>query len=217
MLSIFVSSKDPELVSLFNLPRGRASYVNGQRIGATSNSENEVLCYTIDPEGYINYPLFGELYVAGKTKFEVSEMIRERILASDMVKDPIVTVEFANLTFSTLGAVASPGQYEITKDKTTIFDALSLSGDLLIDALRDKVFVTRHEGGEIKTYQLDLTSTDIYQSPAFYIQQNDMIYVEPNKKLANQSTVNGNTLRTPSFWMSFASFILTITLLLTAN
>lgn len=218
MVSIFVSSKNPELAAVFNLPGARASTISGEQIGSTSSSsQNEVLCYTVDPTGEIDYPVFGKLHIAGMTKFEISEMIKTKILKSDMIKDPIVTVEFANLTFSTLGAVSSPGQYEITKDKTTILEALSMSGDLLITGVRDKVFLTRNDGGKLKTYQLDLRSTDIYNSPAFYIQQNDVIYVEPNKQLANQSTVNGNTLSTPSFWMSFTSFILTLTLLFTAN
>ncbi len=215
MVSIVVSSKNPELASVFNLRSYNPTSVTGENLSTTNSggSQNEVMCYTVDPQGEIDYPVFGKLHIAGMTKFEISDMIKNKILKSDMIKDPIVTVEFANLTFSTLGEVGSPGQYEITKDKTTILEALSMSGDLAISGVRDRVFVTRNDGGKLKTYQLDLTTTDIYSSPAFYVQQNDLIYVEPNKQRANQSTVNANTLSTPSFWMSLTSFVLTLTLL----
>ena len=211
-ISIFVSSKNPELASVFNLPRVQQSIGNSSSNSASSG-ENGVLGYIVDLKGYIDFPVLGKLQVEGLTKLELTEVIKHKILNSDMIKDPIVTVEFSNLTFSTMGEVVKPGSYNITKDKITILEALSMSGDLTINGVRDKVFITRKLDDKVITYQLDLKSTSIYQSPAYYVQQNDMIYVEPNKTRSNQSTVNGNTVRSASFWMSLTSLLTTLTLI----
>lgn len=213
-ISIVVSSKNPELASVFNLRGMSAVTASGQQVGYDfSSSQYETLCYTVNPNGDIDYPIFGELHVGGMTRFEVSDMIKKKILESGMIKDPIVTIQFVNLTFSVLGEVGSPGQYEISKDRITILEALSMAKDLAINGVRDRVFLTRNDEGKMTTYSLDMKSTDIYKSPAFYVQQGDVIYVEPNKQRANQSTVSANTLISPSFWMSFASFVLTLTVL----
>ncbi|MFI3268488.1 MAG: polysaccharide biosynthesis/export family protein [Rikenellaceae bacterium] len=211
-ISIFVSSKSPELASIFNLARVQSS-IGGSSSSNETNSQNGSLSYTVDKDGNIDFPVLGEIYVEGLTKSDVVKEIKRRILESEMLKDPIVTVDFANLTFSTIGEVASPGVYNITKDQTTIIDALSMSGDMTIYGLRDRVFVTRKTGDKLITYRLDLTSKDIYQSPAYYVQQNDVIYVEPNKVRSNQASTNGGTVRTVSFWMSLASFLTTLTLI----
>lgn len=202
IVTIQVASRKPELASIFNL----SSTSRG-------GSNNTVIGYTVDPKGYINFPVLGKISVQGFTKIELAENIRQRIIESKLIDDPIVNVEYQNLTFSTIGEVSRPGNYNITKEKTTIFEALSLSGDLTINGVRDRVFLTRRIDNALVSYQVDLRSKDIYQSPAFYIQQNDMIYVEPNKIRANQSTTNGNTVRTASFWMTLASFITSMTLI----
>ncbi len=211
-ISVFVSSKNPELASIFNLPRVQQT-IGGSYSSSANSGVNGVLGYTIDLDGYINFPVLGKLRVDGLTKLELAEKIRLLILESDMIKDPIVTTEFSNLTFSTLGEVARPGNYSITKDQTTILEALSISGDLTINGVRNRVFLTRKLDDKLITYQLDLKSRSIYQSPAYYVQQNDLIYVEPNKTRANQSTVNGNTVRSASFWMSLTSLLTSLTLI----
>ncbi|MFR9556197.1 MAG: polysaccharide biosynthesis/export family protein [Rikenellaceae bacterium] len=219
MVSIVVSSKNPELASVFNMVAVSPVTASGEDVsnslnGSNVGSQNRVLCYTVDPDGEIEYPVLGKIKVAGFTQFELSAMIQQMIADSEMIKDPIVTVQFVNLSFSTLGEVNAPGNYIITKDKITIFEALSMSGDLTISGVRDNVSVIRNTNGVLKTYKLDLKSTDIYTSPAFYIHQNDVIYVEPNKYKANQSSVNASTFSSPTFWLSLMSFMLTITLLI---
>ena len=213
VVSIFVSSRKPELASVFNLPRVQQTIGNASSSSASSG-QNGTLNFTIRKDGTIDYPVLGELKVKGMTKEELSKCIKQKIIDSNLISDPIVTVEFSNLCFSTIGEVGSPGTYNITKDQTTILEALSMSGDLTINGVRDRVFLTRKDGDKVKTYQLDLKSKDIYQSPAYYIQQNDVIYVEPNKIRTNQSTVNGNTVRSASFWMSLTSLIATLTVLI---
>ncbi|MFI3281054.1 MAG: polysaccharide biosynthesis/export family protein [Rikenellaceae bacterium] len=205
VISISVSSKNPELAAVFNKQRAQQ--------GSTSSSQT-ILNYTIGNDGYIDFPLLGDIYVAGLTKSELEKKIKDEIISSDLVKDPVVTVEFMNLSFSALGEVASPGSYQIEKEQINIFEALSIAGDLTIYGVRDRVFLTRQIDNKLITYNLDLKSADIYKSPAFYICQNDVIYVEPSKIRANQSTVNGNTVRSASFWMSLASFVTTIVVLI---
>ena len=127
-----------------------------------------------------------------------------------------MTVEFMNLCVSVLGEVNSPGRYGIDRDKTTIIDALSMAGDLTINGNRNNVTVLRQDGDVQRVYAIDLTSgRDIYSSPAYYLQQNDVIYVEPNEMRARQSTVNGNTIRSASFWISITSLVMSIVVLAT--
>ena len=145
------------------------------------------------------------------TRSEIAAFIKDTLMAGNYVNDPIVTVEFMNLQVSMLGEVARPGRYNITQDKITILDALCMAGDMSIFGKRDNVMVLRNENGVQKTYTLNLCSVDdVLSSPVYYLQQNDVVYVEPNAMRTRQSTVNGNNLRSASFWMSMASVLTTI-------
>ena len=125
-----------------------------------------------------------------------------------LVKDPVVTVEFLNLYISVMGEVNNPGQFSIDRDRLTVLDALSMAGDLTIYGNRSKVMVLRQEGDVQRVYGINLTSGEhVYTSPAYYLQQNDVVYVEPNNMKARQSTVNGNNVRSTSFWISLASLL----------
>ncbi|MFI3315311.1 MAG: polysaccharide biosynthesis/export family protein [Rikenellaceae bacterium] len=210
-ISIYVSSTTPSLAAIFNLSRSQLS-ANGTT--SSYSGQNNSLCYTVDSNGEIDFPIFGKIKVAGMTKQDIIADIKERIVSSGMLNDPIVTVEFDNLKFSTIGEFNSPGSYEILNEKTSILEAISMSGDLTINGMRDRVFLMRTESGKLITYQLDLKSKDIFSSPAYYIQQNDVIYVEPNTVKTNQSTVNGNTVKSTSFWISIASFMTTLIVLI---
>ncbi|MFI3289738.1 MAG: polysaccharide biosynthesis/export family protein [Rikenellaceae bacterium] len=212
VLSIVVSSKNPELAALFNLPKVQQIAGSGNST-LSSVTTTELSGYAIDSQGYINFPVVGKIYIMGQTKEEIAETIKDELISNDLIKDPIVTVNFINLTFSVLGEVSKPGQYNLEKNKTTLLEALSMAGDLTIYGQRDKVFLTRDINDRKITYQLDMRSQDIYKSPAYYVQQNDLIYVEPNKVKANQSTVNGNTVQSTSFWISIASLLTTISLI----
>lgn len=208
-ISIIVNSKDPELAALFNLP-----YISNQ-IGSTrsssQNSNSQISGFTVDSEGYIDYPIIGKIYVNNMTREEIADYIKSELISRNLIKDPVVTVEFMNLTISILGEVKSPGRYNIDRDKITILEALSMAGDLTINGKRDNVQVLRNVDNKQVTYTLDLRSAqDIYSSPAYYLQQNDVIYVEPNSKRARESTVNGNNIRSASFWVSIASLTMTI-------
>ena len=120
-----------------------------------------------------------------------------------------------NLSFAVLGEVTRPGRFRIDRDGFTILDALSLAGDLTINGQRENVILIRHEGAGDRTYTLDLTDAGkLYSSPAYYLQQGDMIYVTPNDKRIRESTINGNNVRSTAFWFSAASLATSVILLI---
>ena len=212
-VSIVVTCKDPTLTSLFNLP-----YIS-QMIGSSSSSSSggqRMSGYLIDTEGFIDFPVAGKIKIAGHTREEVSEIVKNVLQDRNLVKDPVVTVEYMNLGVSVMGEVARPGRFALGQDGLTILDALAMAGDLTINGKRENVKVVREENGERKVYLLDLTrAEDVFRSPAFYVRQNDLVYVEPNKMRARQSTVNGNNVLSAPFWISVASLAATITVMVT--
>jgi polysaccharide export outer membrane protein len=210
-LSILVNSKDPLLVNLFNLP------VVSRQIGTASaqSTGHGLSGYTVNSKGYIDFPVLGEIYVREMSREGVATFIKEELKSRNLVNDPVVTVEFMNLSVSVIGEVNRPGRYYIDRDNMTLLDALSMAGDLTIYGKREKVQVQRNENGIQRTYEVNLCSAaQLYTSPVYYLQQNDVLYVEPNATRARQSTVNGNTVRSTSFWISLASLLTTITVLL---
>ena len=217
-ISVIVNGLDPQVSAMFNLPyfsrrMGETLSLTSSGNVGNSNSSNMISGYTVDSEGNIDFPVLGKINVLGKTRAETSEYIKQLLIESRQIKDPIVTVEFMNLGFSVLGEVARPGRYRIDRDEFTLFDAISLAGDMTINAERQNLMVVRDSGtDQEKVYTLDLTqSYTIYTSPAYYIQQGDLIYVTPNKKRMRESTVMGNSPLTPSFWLSLLSSITSIT------
>lgn len=212
-ISILVNTRNQEVTSMFNLP-----YITRQ-IGSTStNSYSQgVSGYTIDSEGYIDFPELGKIHIAGMTRNQVAEKIKQQLVETNLVQDAVVTVEFINLTYSVLGEVKTPNRYPINKDAVTIIDAISQAGDLTIQGQRTNIKVLRREeDGTQKTYFVNLCSLDeLQKSPVYYLKQNDVIYVEPNEMRARQSTVNGNNFRSSAFWISIASLLTSITSIVT--
>ena len=212
-ISIVVNSKDPLLMELFNLPT--VSRQVGSGSSSSSANSQGLSGYTVDKSGNIDFPVLGAVYVAGMTREEIAAYIKEELMEKNLVKDPIVTVEFQNLTVSVLGEVSNPGRYNIDKDRLSLLEAISMAGDLTVYGKRDNVMGQREENGKKVLYQVDLNSgLDLYASPVYYLQQNDIIYVEPNSMKARQATVNGNNIRSASFWLSLASLLVTVTVLI---
>lgn len=206
-LSILVNSQDLRLTNLFNLP------IVSQQVGQETsyNTNRGMSGYTVDSKGDIDFPVLGALHVQGMTREEVAAYIKKELQSHDLIKDPVVTAEFMNLTVSVMGEVSRPGRYNIDKDHLTILDALSQAGDLTIYGKREKVLVLRNENGTQRVYGVNLCSGNhVYSSPVYYLQQGDVVYVEPNDTKARQSTVNGNNVRSTSFWISLASLLTTI-------
>ena len=171
-----------------------------------------VSCYIIDQNGNIDFPVLGTLHIAGMTRNEVQTFVKNELISRNLVNDPVITVEYANLQYSVLGEVRAPGQYNINSDKVTLLEALSKAGDMTINGRRQNVMVLRADSlGNVMTYRVNMTSIDsVTNSPVYYLCQNDMIYVEPTKKRARESTANGNVFASPSFWISTASAVATL-------
>lgn len=219
-INIVVNSADPMLEQQFTLMASSTGNVLGSphtlRTTANRSSSNGmIIAYTVDQQGDINFPVLGKISVAGKTRAEVADYITRRLVSRDLVKDPIVTVEFVNLGVNVLGEVRNPGHQDITTDHYTVLDAIAHAGDLTINGQRQNVMVCRHEDGTDQTYIIDLTNRQkMLLSPGYYLQQNDVVVVTPNDKAKRGATLNGNTILTPSFWISVASLLATITALI---
>lgn len=207
MLSIVVSSKNPELVVMFNLPV--VSYQAGSEI-VSSSGYQRLMGYVVDNDGFIDFPILGRLKVSGLTRWELSEMIKDRLLSEGYLTDCVVTVEFMNFKVSVIGEVNSPGTYTIEGDKVTVLQAISLARDLTIFGQRENVTVIRERNNERVMYQINLCDVSMFNSPAYYLQQNDIVYVEPSEIKARQSTTDDKGLRMTSIFVSGGSLLVSI-------
>lgn len=214
-LLIIVSSRDPMITDMFNLPYITRQLGSSTITSGGYTSSQGMLTYSVDKEGDIDFPVIGEIHVAGLTRAECSEKIKNELIARGLVKDPTVTVDMLNSEFSVIGEVSQPGRFSLNRDDMTILEAISAARDLTIYGRRDNVKVVRTEpDGTQNTYVIDLTSMEnVAKSPAYYIQPNDVIYVEPNATRQRQSTVNGNNVLSTSFWLSLASLLTTVAVL----
>lgn len=186
---IKVTCSEPALLSIFaqDITMGTAGNTSSQNITSTGSMTN-AYGYTVSNEGFVVLPAVGRVSVAGLTSDEAARRIEESIIAANLIKDPEVTVRLLNARVAVLGAVKNPQVVNLTSERNTILDVLSRCGDIADTGLRKKITLYREENGERKKYYIDLTNTDIFQSPAYYVQQNDLIYVEPNKSQTVKSS-----------------------------
>lgn len=199
-LEITVSCKNPELAVPFNVAPGSVKVSESGRVDGKADGQY----YRVDNDGDINFPVLGELYVAGLTLSEVSEMIRNRIIEGNYIKDPIVTIEFKNFHYTVLGAANSNGNYTCDGDRVTILEAIAQAGDLASNADLGKIAVIREEGNSRIVHTVDIRKSDLFNSPAFYLAQNDIIYVRPKKP---KSEGKANFLQ----WLTVALSVVTAT------
>ena len=139
--------------------------------------KKRIIGYLDNTEGDIDLPILGKIHVSGMPRDQLSNYIKSRLISEDLIKDPIVTVQFLNFKISVMGEVARPGSFDITSDRITLLEALSKAGDLTIYGRRDRVAVLREEDGERTILYHDLRNSDIFKSPFYYLQQNDIVYV----------------------------------------
>ena len=207
MLSIVVSSRNPELVAMFNLPV--VSYMAGSEIVA-NGGQQRLMGYVVDNDGQIDFPVLGTINVAGLTRWELSELIKKRLLDDGLLTDAVVTVEFMNFKVSVIGEVNNPGTFTIEGDKVTVLQAISLARDLTIFGERENVTIIRERNGERTMYEINLCDVSMFDSPAYYLQQNDVVYVQPSKVKARQSTTDDKALRMTSIFVSGGSLLVSI-------
>ncbi len=201
-ISISVNTQDPALSALFNLSGG----------SSTSSGGSEMSSYTVDSYGDINFPVLGKLHVAGLNREQIAERITDKLIKDDLVKNPIVIVEFANTGIVILGEIKNPGRYEFNKDHFTILDAIAEGGDLTMNGMRENILVMRNIGdGKREAYRVNLLNAqELASSPVYYLQQDDLIYVEPNNKTKRNTTESGNSVFNPTFWLSMTTSLLSI-------
>ncbi|PVH25821.1 polysaccharide biosynthesis/export family protein [Sphingobacterium corticibacter] len=209
-LSITVSSKNPELAAPFNLdignygidPDGQANIRGGQ-------SNNTFL---VDTDGRIDYPIIGSLSVEGLTIDGVRDLIWENLVSKKLIAEPIVKVELINVKITMMGEVRSVGILDIPDTRVTLLDALARSGGLTSNAVPSKVSVIREENGVRKMYMNDVESTNLFNSPTFFLQQNDIVYVHPKGPIP--SAREDNTIRYLGLFTGVASMIISILILI---
>lgn len=197
MLAISVSAADIKATEPFN--QQSVYQVNS---GVQNNPYAKV--YTVDENGYINYPLIGNVKVGGLTRTEAENELKAKI--SKYIVNPGVNINFTNFRISVLGEVAKPGNFTIPSERVSILDALGMAGDLTINGVRNNIMVIREQNGQKQTYNVDLTSKEILNSPVYYLAQNDVIYVEPNNAKISSSKFTPNY----SLWISVAGVIISV-------
>ena len=182
-LVITVSALDPEAVLPYNLPNVAYATPTSENIPTTPSFQY----YTVDANGDIEFPVLGKLHVVGLTQSEVIEMIKGRL--QGQLNNPIVTMRFLNAKVTVLGEVKNPGSYQLNNGGMTLLEALGAAGDLTQYGRRDNILITRENNGKLEFARLNLQSEDIFTSPYFYLQQNDVVYIEPNqaRTTSNQS------------------------------
>lgn len=182
-LVITVSALDPEAVLPYNLPNVAYATPTSENIPTTPSFQY----YTVDANGDIDFPVLGKLHVVGMTQSEVIDMIKGRL--QGQLNNPIVSMRFLNAKVTVLGEVKNPGSYPLNNGGMTLLEALGAAGDLTQYGRRDNILITRENNGKIEFARLNLQSEDIFTSPYFYLQQNDVVYIEPNqaRTTSNQS------------------------------
>lgn len=175
IVSIFVSAYDMEAVTPFNLSNGEGE--NAQAVD-----------YIVDKDGYIDYPVLGKIQLKGKTVSAAKDIFISKL--GKYLKDPIVNIRIKNYRVTVLGAVKNPGTYLISGERITILEAIGLAGDLDIKGIRDNVLVIRDVDGTKVSTRVNLKSKDFLHSPVYYLSQNDVVYVEPNKSAITASKID---------------------------
>lgn len=209
-LDIKVSCKNPELAVPFNAQMG--SYQISAD-GSVNSAGVEVNAgYRVDDEGNIVFPVLGKINVGGKTLKEVSEIIETMIEEGNYIKSPEVTIEFLNFKYTVLGAINSKGTYTVDGDKVTIIEAIAKAGDLAKNARLDRIAVIRMVDGKQEIFYNDIRTAEIFKSPTYFLQQNDIVYVEPKRKERNE-----NAWQTASFVVSLASLASSIMWVLSSS
>ena len=186
-LKIHVDSRTPQSTYPFNEETNRSVRMPNSR--QTVNAANKE-GFLVDQDGTIQYPVLGKIPAAGKTLDELARYIEGRLIEGRYVKDPTVTVSMPNFHVTVVGEVANPRMIQVEGNRITIFEAIAQCGDVTMDGLRDNVKVIRFEGDETIVGELDLTSKEAFDSPFYYLQQNDVVYVEPTPQKKKTSYRN---------------------------
>jgi len=193
LLMITVNTSTPEAALPFNLPLVPA----GESSRTYSGGNNTYLSYglsmqnyLVDAEGYLFFPVIGKIKVAGMTKTALTNYIKESVYPLYITEEPIVLIRFANFKVSVIGEVLRPGSFVIDNEKISLLEALALAGDMTIYGRRNSLLLIREQNGHRESIRIDMRDKNLVNSPYFYLQQNDVIYVEPNDPKARSSAIS---------------------------
>jgi polysaccharide export outer membrane protein len=189
LLTITVMSMDAEATKPFNLSTYGA---NQNSLNSSANSNTGPKGYLIDENGEIAFPVIGKLKLAGLNRTQAGDLIKEKL--KDYLKDPIVHIEIQNFNITILGDVNKPGNYTVNHERITLIEAIGMAGDLNISGLRKNVLVIRDNNGMKTETRVDLTNKELFNSPVFYLQQNDIVYVEQNRAKKNTAAINPTSI-----------------------
>ena len=204
LLSITVNTTDPKAATPFNLTV--QTPINAALTNISTTTQPTMQQYLVNNKGEIDFPVIGRLEVGGLTKNEAEDLIRER-LKPYLKESPIVTVRMANYKISVLGEVARPGSFTIGNEKVNVLEALAMAGDMTIYGVRDNVKLIREDvNGKREIINLNLNNAEVVTSPYYYLKQNDIIYVTPNKTKAKNSDIGNST----TLWVSSLSILVSI-------
>lgn len=206
---IVVTCSSPELAAPFNVVTGMVDYDAASKAVRKNAVDLEEKGYLVDQKGDINFPVLGKLHIAGLTLEELKALVEDELKGHNYIKDPIVYTEFVNFEVVVLGE-AGVGRYNIPSGGVNIFELLAMAKDLTGDALRDDLRVIRTEGGVRRAYSINLKSVDCYNSPVFYLKQDDMVYALP--KDSKMDTATHNVISVTSLMLSAISTIGTVLL-----
>lgn len=209
-LAISVASKNEELIKPFN----NNTLIGGGSNGNYSNTVNVssgVSYFQVNKEGNIEFPIFGTMHVGGRTCVEVSKEIQRRLIEDDYIKDAVVNTKIMSFKVTVLGDVKTPGVQKFEGERLTVLEAIGKAGDLNNSAKREHVLVVREENGQRVTYQIDLRDeVSVFQSPAYYLQQNDVVYVRPNKSVRVKGSTSYTLLSVSSTLVSMVVSIVSL-------
>jgi polysaccharide export outer membrane protein len=205
LLQITITALDIEAVRPFNLAAVTYSTSSNSAIGVAQQQT-----YLVDIKSEIEFPVLGKIKIGGLTRDEAINLLKEK-LSPDYIKEPNINISIANYKISILGDVQRPGSYNIPNERITILDALALAGDVNISAQRNNILIIREEGAKKVQYRVDLRSNKLLTSAVYYLQQNDVVYVEPNYARIQSASANSST----SLFISITGLVITIVSLLT--
>ena len=207
LLTITVNTSDPDAAIPFNLTVATPITANSKSL----TSQPSLQQYLVDNKGNIDFPIIGNIHIGGLTKSEAEQLIKDK-LQPQFREMPIVTVRMVNYKISVIGEVAHPGTFTISNEKVNIFEALAMAGDMTVYGIRDKVKLIREDNqGKREIITLNLNDSDIINSPYYYLQQNDILYVTPNKTVSKNSGISNST----TIWISVVGTLVSLASLIT--
>lgn len=202
ILQLVITAENSDVVAPYNLKRVQ---ISSDQVGSSDQSSNLLMTYLVDSNGDIDMPQIGLVHIAGKTRREAIQEIKNKL--SEYITEPLVSLRIANFKISVLGEVNRPDTYTVTGERITLLEAISKAGDLTIQGKRDNIIVIREVDGNRTINRVDLTNSDFITSPFYYLAQNDVVYVEPNQMKLNNANVG------PSLTIAVSAVSLLISLI----